>query len=236
MLVCIEITDFGEVLTVKTLICLVSFMTPVTITRFFKFTNVNEVEERIAKVFFTGILLAILTTLLFVKLYLSEGVVTWAHKFILTITYVSLSIATVSTTALPYLWNRNSAWRFSPMIYSVFIFGFNAFSLILVLLLALGSSPIGGGLESRLSDIGILEIGIFIIQISILLEIIADTTAYFKLTTPTNKQPFMGLILLIELGLILFVSFGNTSWMLFDGTLILGFFLTIGHIVIHFSN
>ena len=232
----VENAGIYDVLTVKTLTWFVTFMTPVTMTRFFKFTTVNEVEERIAKVFFTGILLAIITTLLFVNLYLSEGVVTWAHKFFLTITYVSLSIATVSTTALPYLWNRNSTWRFSPMIYSVFIFGFNAFSLMLVLLLAFGSSPIGGGLESRLSDIGILGIGIFIIQISILLEIIADTTAYFKLRTTTNKQPFMGLILLIECGLVIFVSFGNTSWMLFDGTLILGFFLTIGHIVIHFSN
>mgnify|MGYP001204176194 CR=1 FL=1 len=211
-------------------------MTPVSITRFFKFATVNDVEERIAKIFFLGILLATLTSILFVNMFISEGVVTWAHKLFLTVTYICLSIATVSTTALPYLWNKQSHNRFSEMIYFVFIFGFNAFSLGLVLLLAAASSPAGGELENRLNDVGFLDAAILIISTSIVMEIIADATAYFNLRNATNKQPFMGLILLVELGLIAFMTFGNTSWMLIDSTLILGFFLTIGHIVIHFSN
>ena len=211
-------------------------MPPVTITRFFKFSTVNDVEERIAKIFFLGILLATLTAILFANMYISEGVVTWSHKLFLTLTFICLSIATVSTTALPYLWNKQSSNRFSEGIYTVFIFGFNAFSLILVLILATASSPVGGGLESSLKDRGFLDVALLIISASIVMEIIADTTAYVNLTTTTNAQPFMGLILLIELVLILFMTFGNTSWMLIDSTLILGFFLTIGHIVIHFSN
>jgi len=211
-------------------------MTPVTITRFFKFSTVNDVEERIAKIFFLGILLAALTTILFVNMYISEGVVTWAHKLFLTVTFICLSIATVSTTALPYLWNKKSRNRFSEMIYFVFIFGFNAFSLALVLILATASSPAGGELESRLKDIGFLDAALLIISTGIVMEIIADATAYLNLRNSTNRQPFMGLILLVELVLIVFMTFGNTSWMLIDSTLILGFFLTIGHIVIHFSN
>jgi len=197
---------------------------------------VNDVEERIAKIFFLGILLAALTAILFANMYISEGVVTWSHKLFLTLTFICLSIATVSTTALPYLWNKQSSNRFSEGIYTVFIFGFNAFSLILVLVLATASSPVGGGLESSLKVRGFLDVALLIISASIVMEIIADTTAYVNLTTTTNAQLFMGLILLIELVLILFMTFGNTSWMLIDSTLILGFFLTIGHIVIHFSN
>lgn len=196
----------------------------------------NDVEEKIAKIFFLGILLATLTTILFVNMYISGGVVTWALKLFLTLTFICLSIATVSTTALPYLWNKTSSNRFSEMIYFIFIFGFNAFSLGLVLTLAIASSPIGGGFESHLQAIGFLDAALLIISASIVMEIIADTTAYFNLTTSTNGQPFMGLILLIELLLIAFMTFGNSSWMLIDATLILGFFLTIGHIVIHFSN
>lgn len=180
--------------------------------------------------------MATLTSILFVNMFISEGVVTWAHKLFLTVTYICLSIATVSTTALPYLWNKQSHNRFSEMIYFVFIFGFNAFSLGLVLLLAAASSPAGGELESRLNDVGFLDAAILIISTSIVMEIMADATAYFNLRNATNKQSFMGLILLVELGLIAFMTFGNTSWMLIDSTLILGFFLTIGHIVIHFSN
>ena len=205
-------------------------------TRFFKFADVNEVEERIAKIFFLGILLGVLTIILFANLYFSEGVVTWTHKAFLTLTYVSLSLATVSTTALPYLWNKQSKNRFSEGIYFVFIFGFNVLSLMLVLLLATASSPAGGALQSRLDDIGFLDAALLIISASIVLEIIADATAYFKLRSFTQKQPFMGTILLVELILIVFMTVGNTTWMLIDSTLILGFFLTIGHIVIHFSN
>ena len=211
-------------------------MTPVSITRFFQFSTVNDVEERIAKVFFLGILMAALTSILFANMFLSEGVVTWFMRLFLTLTYICLSIATVSTTALPYLWNKQSKNRFSEMIYFVFIFGFNAFSLGLVLVLAAASSPAGSQLESRLNDIGFLDAAILIISTSIIMEIIADATAYFNLRNKTNRQPFMGLILLVELVLIAFMTFGNASWMIIDSTLILGFFLTIGHIVIHFSN
>jgi hypothetical protein len=211
-------------------------MTPVTITRFFKFATVNDVEERVAKIFFLGILLATLTAIIFVNMYISEGVVTWAHKLFLTVSFICLSIATVSTTALPYLWNKKSLNRFSEPIYLVFIFGFNAFSLVLVLILATASSPAGGELESHLKNIGFLDVSLLIIGASIVMEIIADATAYLNLRTHSNTQPFMGLILVVEFVLIVFMTFGSTSWMLIDSTLILGFFLTIGHIVIHFSN
>jgi len=211
-------------------------MKQITMTRFFKFASVDEVEERIANIFFAGILFAGFTLILFANTYFSGGVVSWTQKASLTLTYVILSVATVSSTALPYLWNKQSTNRFSDKIYYVFIFIFNFISLGLVLLLAIASSPAGGGLESRLDDIGFLDAAIIIISTSILMEVLADGTAYFMLRSKTKKQPFMGLILIVELCLIGFMTFGNPTWMLIDSTLILGFFLTIGHIVIHFSN
>ena len=211
-------------------------MAQVSITRFFKFKDVDDVEERIAKIFFVGIFLGGLTIIIFADLYISGKPVHLSAKAMLTLTYVFLSLATVSTTALPYLWNKKSQNRFSGSVYFVFIFGFNVLSLSLVLLLAIASSPAGGALENRLDDIGFLDTALLIISASIVMEILADAVAFFNLRNPNKKQPFMGLILFVEIILIVFMTVGNSTWMLIDSTLILGFFLTIGHIVIHFCN
>ena len=101
--------------------------------KFFVFQNIDDVEERYALVFFSGLMFTVLVLLITFLGSSANG--DEASPFLLglaTISFVFLSLATVSTTVLPKMLTDKSSSRFSNQAYLLFIFFFNVVVILLI--------------------------------------------------------------------------------------------------------
>ena len=205
---------------------------------FFVFKRIYEVEERYALVFFSGLMFAVLVLLIdFLGSSQSGG-----SPFLLgiaTISFVFLSLATVSTTVLPKMLTDNSISRFSEQAYLVFIFFFNV--IVILLIVVSFVAQLTDNMYAYYDQIGGVESTRIIIIASIFIELIVDTFAFLMLRSYNTVLEhikdhwLMSSIICTEFFLAFVVLLAPQGY-LFSPDLVLGFILTVGHLLTHAFN
>ena len=215
--------------------------------KFFVFQNIDDVEERYALVFFSGLMFTVLV-LLITFLGSSAGG-DKPSPFLLglaTISFVFLSLATVSTTVLPKMLTDKSSSRFSNQAYLAFIFFFNV--VVILLIVASFVAQLTDNMYAYYDQIGGVESTRIIIIASIFIELIVDTVAFFMIGSRRSKYGprltnlehiknhwVMFSIICVEF-LLAFVVLLIPQGYLFSPDLVLGFILTVGHLLTHAFN
>ena len=209
--------------------------------RFFKFGDIDDVEERYALVFFSGLMFAVLVILIaFLGSWTSENEPSYFLLGIMTISYLFLSLAAVSTTVLPKLLTDNSSSRFSEQAYLAFIFFFNV--IVMLLIVVSFVAQLTDKMYAYYVEIGGVESTRIIIIASIFIELIVDIVAFFMLRN-YHKSGFdhieehwvMSSIIVTEIFLAFAVLLVPQGY-LFSPDLVLGFILTAGHLLTHAFN
>ena len=210
---------------------------------FFYFNDVDDVEERYALVFFSGLMftvLVLLVTSLGVDDPLNGDVPSPFLLGIATISFVFLSLATVSTTVLPKMLTDKSSSRFSEQAYLAFIFFFNV--IVILLIVVSFVAQLTDNMYAYYDQIGGVESTRIIIIASIFIELIVDTFAFLMLRRRYNTvlehikdHWVMSSIICTEFFLAFVVLLAPQGY-LFSPDLVLGFILTVGHLLTHAFN
>lgn len=210
--------------------------------KFFVFQNIDDVEERYALVFFSGLMFTVLVLLITFLGSSASG--DEASPFLLglaTISFVFLSLATVSTTVLPKMLTDKSSSRFSNQAYLAFIFFFNV--VVILLIVASFVAQLTDNMYAYYDQIGGVESTRIIIIASIFIELIVDTVAFFLIPSHGNRYVpdhiknhwVMFSIICVEFLLAFVVLFAPQGYLL-SPDLVLGFILTVGHLLTHAFN
>lgn len=215
---------------------------------FFEFQNIDDVEDRYALVFFSGLMFTVLVLLVTFLGGTSSG--NDPSPFLLglmTLSFIFLSLATVSTTVLPKMLTDSSHNRFSDPAYTAFIFLFNVVVILLIVISLF--AQLTDNMYSYYEQIGGIESTRIIIIASIFIELLVDTAAFFMIGSKrsylTKKFDMfvyvirnhwvMFFIICVEF-LLAFVVLLSPQGYLVSPDLVLGFILTVGHLLTHAFN